>query len=59
MSPGESTSLEITSFNLTDLNIDALDTRLELTILFPKPTHCTANCPINQICDQNTGCVID
>lgn len=57
MSPEYNAFLEITSFNLADLNVDALDTRLELTIIFPQLT-CDGDCPVNQVCLQNTGCVI-
>jgi hypothetical protein len=53
---------DIQSFNLADLNVSALDMRLELTGMIPACTliicegnYCTANgCGTN--CTTNTGC---
>jgi hypothetical protein len=58
MSPEYNVSLEVASFNLADLNVDALDTRLELTTLFAQHSPCEGNCSVHQECVQNTGCVI-
>jgi hypothetical protein len=55
---------EIESFNLADLNVAALDVRLELTSMIPActliicegncSTNCDGNCHTN--CTVNTGC---
>lgn len=58
MTPENGTSLEITSFNLADLNIDALDTRLELTTMLPQFIICEGNCSTNGSCGYNSGCVV-
>jgi hypothetical protein len=58
MEPEHDTPLEITSFNLADLNIDALDTRLELTTILPQYIYCDGYCGANGICEVNTGCVV-
>jgi len=61
---------EIESFNLADLNVSALDTRVELTTLLPHviircPGNCSYNCTChgvdgcNVYCDGNTGCGCD
>jgi hypothetical protein len=55
---------EIESFNLSDLDVSALDARLELTALVPQCTLiiCTGNCSpncgahCNLDCPGNTGC---
>jgi hypothetical protein len=53
---------EIESFNLADLDVSALDTRLELTTMVPQyiicPGNCPSNCGINCTvdCSYNTGC---
>jgi hypothetical protein len=54
---------EIESFNLADLDITALDTRLELTTIIPQYIICDGNCSTNcgvdctVHCGSNTGCV--
>ena len=57
---------EIESFNLTDLNVSALDTRIELTTLLPHTiircpgncsTDCEVNCNVN--CESNGWCNCD
>jgi hypothetical protein len=48
---------EIESFNLADLNVVALDTRLELTMAAPEWIICTGNCSTNLNCGENGGCV--
>jgi hypothetical protein len=53
-----SPDLEITSFNLAELNVDALDTRLELTTIIPQYIICDGNCSTNGTCTYNTGCVV-
>jgi hypothetical protein len=50
---------EIESFNLADLNVSALDTRLELTTIIPQYIICDGNCTTNVSCGYNTGCVCD
>jgi hypothetical protein len=58
---------EIESFNLADLDVSALDVRLELTNLLPHgiiicPSNCSVNCVChgvdgcNVYCHGNTGC---
>jgi hypothetical protein len=54
--------LEIESFNLSDLNVSALDLRLELTGMIPACTlivcpgnYCSGN-GCNVHCDSNGGC---
>ena len=52
---------EIESFNLAELNVSALDVRLELTSLVPQvfPV-CHVNCSTNRCnvnCTSNSGCV--
>jgi hypothetical protein len=59
MSSEYSASLEITSFNLADLNVDALDTRLELTTILPQFIICEGNCSTNGSCEVNSGCVVN
>jgi hypothetical protein len=59
MSQEHGASPEITSFNLTDLNIDALDTRLELTTIVPQFIICEGNCGTNGSCGENSGCVVN
>lgn len=54
---------EIESFNLADLDVTALDERLELTTMLPQyiicegncSTNCGVNCTIH--CGTNSGCV--
>ena len=54
--------LEIESFNLADLDVSALDARLELTTVIPDiivcPGNCTTNCGgnCNVNCTTNFGC---
>jgi hypothetical protein len=54
---------EIESFNLADLDVSALDARLELTTLIPHgivvcPGNCSTNCGVNcnVDCVSNYGC---
>jgi len=54
---------EIESFNLADLNVSALDTRIELTTLLPHtiircPGNCNTDCNVNcnVDCFENSGC---
>jgi hypothetical protein len=64
-----STAAEIESFNLADLDVNALDVRLELTSLIPEVIACGSNCPDNcagnchtncdvNTCDINTACMV-
>ena len=54
--------LEIESFNLGDLDVSALDARLELTTVIPDiivcPGNCSTNCGVNcnVDCVSNYGC---
>ncbi len=57
---------EIESFNLAELDVSALDVRLELTAIVPHnfpgcdgncSTH-TFSCTANASCGKNSGCVI-
>jgi hypothetical protein len=57
---------EIESFNLAELDVSALDVRLELTSLLPHnlpgcngncATH-TFSCNLNVSCGKNSGCVV-
>jgi hypothetical protein len=48
---------EIESFNLSDLNVSALDARLELTAAIPDWIVCPGNCSTNINCGENFGCV--
>jgi hypothetical protein len=57
MAQEQGLALEITSFNLADLDIDALDTRLELTAILPQYIICEGNCGTNVTCNVNSGCV--
>jgi hypothetical protein len=62
--PGDQATLEIESFNLADLNVTALDVRLELTSMIPACTliicegncgaNCDPHCGVN--CTGNSGC---
>jgi hypothetical protein len=49
---------EIESFNLSDLDVSALDFRLELSTLIPQCTLiiCTGNCSVNCVCYNVDGC---
>jgi hypothetical protein len=67
MSTDRSSQLpEIESFNLAELDVSALDVRLELTSLVPHNLPgCDGNCSshgfscgINASCGTNSGCVI-
>ena len=58
---------EIESFNLAELDVSALDVRLELTSLVPHnlpgcdnncSTH-TFKCTANVSCGSNSGCIIN
>ncbi len=57
MSSGSGLTPEIESFNLSDLNVSALDARLELSMVLPQWIVCTGNCNINVSCEVNGGCV--
>lgn len=61
MDATESTPLEIESLNLADLDVTALDARLEVTTLLPQVCitngGCPANCPCNAMCTTNLACV--
>ena len=60
MSSGAAGQPEIESFNLADLDVAALDVRLELTSLIPACTliTCTGNCNVNCACYNVDGCHI-
>jgi hypothetical protein len=47
---------EIESFNLADLDITALDHRLELTSILPQYIICDGNCSTNCYCYNVDGC---
>ena len=47
---------EIESFNLTDLDVSALDMRVELTTLVPHIIICPGNCSVNCVCHGVDGC---
>jgi hypothetical protein len=59
MEPEHRNNPEIESFNLTDLDITALDTRLELTTILPQYIYCDGYCGANISCGINSGCVCD
>jgi hypothetical protein len=54
---------DIESFNLADLDVTALDSRLELTAILPQYIICEGNCPADcgvnctVHCGVNTSCV--
>ena len=48
--------LEIESFNLTDLDVSALDARLELTTVIPDIIVCPGNCSTNCVGNCNVNC---
>jgi hypothetical protein len=61
---------EIESFNMSDLDVNALDVRLELTSVLPEVIACGSNCPHNCVsncdtnctgneCGYNTGCMVN
>ncbi len=54
---GSDLTPEIESFNLSDLNVSALDARLELSLVLPDFIICTGNCGTNVQCGENFGCV--
>ncbi len=61
MAIDNSQSPEIESFNLADLDVSALDARLELTTILPQyivcnncSTDCGIHCTVD--CSYNTGC---
>ncbi|MEY9859298.1 hypothetical protein ABH935_004926 [Catenulispora sp. GAS73] len=55
MDAAEATPLEIESLNLADLDVTALDARLEVTTLLPQV--CITNgCPVNCSCYAPPSC---
>jgi hypothetical protein len=56
MATDSGTTPEITSFNLADLDIRALDNRLELTTMLPQYIICEGNCSTNCYCYHVDGC---
>jgi hypothetical protein len=49
---------EIQSFNVADLDLSALDSRLELSALVPEWIACSGNCAENFgcVCNSDFGC---
>lgn len=57
MPSGRDLTPEIESFNLADLDVSALDVRLELTALVPHGIIvCYENCTVNCVCHGVDGC---
>jgi hypothetical protein len=56
MPPDREKLPEIESFNLADLDISALDPRLELTMILPQYIVCGGNCATNCYCYNVDGC---
>jgi uncharacterized Fe-S radical SAM superfamily protein PflX len=58
--PGD-LSKEIESFNLADLDVSAMDSRLEMTTLIPQCTLiiCGGNCGVNCFANTRGGCNCD
>jgi hypothetical protein len=61
MAANSSRNPEIESFNLAELDVSALDARLELTTILPQYVvcsdcggNCAAHCTVD--CTYNTGC---
>jgi hypothetical protein len=49
---------EIESLNLSDLDISALDARLEMTNILPSIIVCIENCNVNCTCYNVDGCTV-
>jgi hypothetical protein len=52
-------ALEIESLNLSDIDVSALDARLEMTNIIPNSIICIENCSSNGTCTVFCGTNID
>jgi hypothetical protein len=59
--PERNSAPEIESFNLSDLDVSALDVRFELTSMIPACTLiiCEGNCNVNCVCYNVDGCHVN